>query len=102
MVPAAPPLVTPLEVLRTGRRTSVVLAWQPPAANAGGPVSRYLVEYRIAGTQRWIASRNPVPGGASQTTVSGLATAQLYEFRVAAVNAAGLGTYGVSAPFRVV
>ena len=101
MVPAAPPLVTPLEVVRTARRTSVVLAWQPAAANAGGPVSRYLLEYRIAGTQRWIAVRNSVPGGVSQTTVSGLALGHAYEFRVAAVNAAGQGVFGVSAPFHV-
>jgi hypothetical protein len=88
-------------VLRTGRRTSVVLAWQPAAANHGGPVSRYLVEYRIAGTQRWIPVRSLVPGTANQTTISGLGVGQVYEFRVAAANAAGQGEFGVSSPFRV-
>ena len=101
MVPNAPPMVTPVEVLRTGRRTSVVLAWQPAAANHGGPVSRYLVEYRIAGTQRWIPVRSLVPGTANQTTISGLGVGQVYEFRVAAANAAGQGEFGVSSPFRV-
>jgi hypothetical protein len=101
LVPAVPTAIAPVEVLPAGRRTAVVLAWQPPAANAGGPITHHVVHYRIAGTQRWIAIRAVVPGTANRMTIGGLAAGQSYEFRIAAANAAGTGGFGVSEPFRV-
>ena len=101
MVPDAPTGIAPVDVIRTGRRTSVVLTWQPPASNAGGPITRYTVHYRLAGTQRWLPVRAIVPMTGNRATISGVIVGSTYEFRVAATNAAGLGGYGVSTPFRV-
>jgi len=101
MLPDAPTGIAPVDVIHTARRISVVLTWQPPASNAGGPITRYTVHYRVAGTQRWLPVRTIVPITGNRAMISGVIVGSTYEFRVAATNAAGLGGYGVSTPFRV-
>lgn len=98
MVPDAPRAVAVSQVIQAGGRTAAVLTWQPPSGNGGGPLMRYLIEYRIAGSSRWLAVRTPIPGAATSATVSGLQRGRLYEFRVTAANAAGAGAFGESGP----
>ena len=101
MVPDAPGGITVARIPGGGRRGAVALTWQPPRGHGGGVITQYTLEYRIAGSSRWFGSRILIPGGATGTTVSGLPLGNSYEFRVAAVNAAGQGAFGVSAPFRL-
>ncbi|GIY64293.1 twitchin [Caerostris darwini] len=74
---------------------SITLSWQKPRDDGGSPVTGYILEKRDKGKDRWIA--------ACQTTivdqtfrVTGLKENQEYEFRVAAVNAAGQGPFSSS------
>lgn len=65
----------------------VPLSWTAPAS--GGSVASYLVEYKAHSDSTWIAG--PTTSGLS-ATVAGLADTTQYDFRVSAVNAAGVGT----------
>jgi hypothetical protein len=104
MVPDAPAAVAVSQVFQAGRRTFAVLTWQPPSGNGGGPLTRCVVQYRIAGSTRWLQLRASLPGSATSATISGIGPGRLYEFRVAAANAAGLGAFselrygGMAAP----
>lgn len=71
---------------------SITLTWQKPRDDGGSPITGYVLEKRNKGKERWIA--------ACQTTISdqtfrvtGLKENHEYEFRVAAVNAAGQGPF---------
>jgi hypothetical protein len=96
MVPAAPAQVTVDRLVQAGRRTSVVINWQQPSGRGGGPVTQYLVQYRVAGSARWLSIRQRIPGSASSATISGISPSLAYEFLVAAVNSAGVGEFGSS------
>lgn len=89
---AAPAVPVPGQVtgLTAGTPTSVAvpLSWTAPAD--GGAPTGYDVEYRVQGTTPWtLFSDNQA---ATNTTVSGLASATVHEFRVSAQNASGNGT----------
>jgi len=101
MVPDAPTAITPRGGDSSGRPSSVSLSWNAPNGNGGGRVSRYEIQYRQVGSTRWVATRLHVAGSLTAAIVPGLAAGQSYEFRVAAVNAAGIGGFGMSTPFRV-
>jgi hypothetical protein len=68
----------------------------PVKANASA-VTDYIVQYRLQGATTWIIFRD----GTSTTlkaTVTGLASGQVYEFRVAAKNKSGTGTWSDVVP----
>lgn len=67
---------------------SITLSWSKPRDDGGSPITGYVLEKREKGKDRWAA--------ACQTTISdvtfrvtGLKENHQYEFRVAALNAAG-------------
>jgi chitodextrinase len=67
---------------------SITLSWSSPTS--GGPVSAYIVQYRISGTATWgTASTSTV---ANSFTVNGLAPATSYDFEVFATGTGGIGT----------
>jgi hypothetical protein len=77
----------------TPSATSVPLSWSAPVAG-GGSITDYVIQYAAAGTS--FASPTTFADGTSTSTaatVTGLAEATAYDFRVAAVNATGTGTY---------
>jgi hypothetical protein len=98
-LPDAPDVFVPTTPSPLSDRTAVPLAWGVPRGNAGGPVSGYVVEYRTVGSARWVQLRLPVAASsAPAVTITRLAANRVYEFRVAARNAAGLGSF--STPVR--
>jgi len=66
------------------------LTWTAPSSNGGLAISDYVVEYSADGTT-WTTFND---GGSStaSASVTGLANATTYTFRVSAVNAAGTGS----------
>lgn len=74
---------------------SITLSWNKPRDDGGSPITGYVLEKRDKGKDRWTA--------ACQTTISdvtfrvtGLKENHEYEFRVAALNAAGQSPYSSS------
>ena len=68
---------------------AVLLTWTPPLLDGNTPILDYHVEYRPAVDETWIAFAHP-PSPLTARAVSGLANGSAYEFRVMAVNAAGV------------
>lgn len=77
----------------TPTSSTVALTWSVPSTG-GGSITDYVVQYAAAGTS--FAIPTTFADGTSATTgatVTGLAESTAYDFRVAAVNAAGTGAY---------
>jgi len=76
----------------------IALSWVVPAAVNAGAVTDYIVQVRRAGTATW----STVKDGVSRrlvATVKKLALGQVYEFRIAAKNRAGVSDW--SEPWQV-
>ena len=91
----APGQVTSLATTGTND-TSATLSWVRPS-DGGATLSGYSVQYRVSGATQWITSAASVAPASTSATVPGLASSTAYEFRVAAVNASGTGTYSTTA-----
>jgi hypothetical protein len=85
-VPGAP---TALAGSLPGAAGEIALTWTAPNSNGGVAISDYIVEYSTDGTT-WTTFSD---GGSStaSATVTGLANATAYTFRISAVNVAGTG-----------
>lgn len=70
---------------------SIDLDWDSPSDDGGADVTAYVVEYRKKGAGSWTLFSSSVTR--SEATVTRLDENTNYEFRVAAVNAAGQGSY---------
>ncbi|MDR1266334.1 MAG: fibronectin type III domain-containing protein [Propionibacteriaceae bacterium] len=81
--PQAPPTLT-----ATAGDTQVGLAWTTPN-NGGAAISHYIVWYRVQGAATWQNTATDTP--LTAFTVTGLTNGVTYEFKVAGVNAIGLG-----------
>jgi len=76
--------------VKTG--TGVTLSWNSVTGNAGGPVSDYVVQYRInLPDTRWLTYMDPVTSATSANLV--IRSGYSYVFRIAAKNLAGVGAY---------
>ena len=71
----------------------VTVTWTAPASG-GTPIRDYRIERRTSPSGTWVVVDDGV-SVATTTTVSGLVGGTTYEFRVAAVNAAGTGAWSV-------
>lgn len=90
-VPGAPG--APKDVDTTGE--SISICWTKPRHDGGAPISGYVVEKRLISEDKWTkATFNNVPD--LHCKVVGLIENHEYEFRVAAVNAAGQGPWSPS------
>lgn len=81
------PVVDPEPV---GSLTAIELTWQPPVNDGGRRILGYRVEYKVSTELAW--QRLPrVPADETTATVEGLVAGESYDFRILAVNAAGVG-----------
>ena len=77
---------------------SVSLTWLPPLSDGGTPITLYAVQFRVSGIGSFVTAvtiptlipLTPVP---LHCIVTVLLDGTLYDFRVAAVNAVGVGAY---------
>ena len=82
----------PTAVVGTGFGGTVNLSWNASPANDGGPVSDYVIQYRLASSSRWLTYNDGV-SSTSSATIRRLMAGQNYVFRVAAKNLAGQGLF---------
>ena len=87
---AVPAAVT--GVVSSTTRGAVSLSWIPPAGNAGGPPVRYVVQYRPSTSNGAWTQHQPRIAGAA-VTIPRLVAGRSYAFRIAAVNAGGVGVW---------
>ena len=73
-------------------KRAVGLKWRPPHNDGGNPVVGYVIEYRMEGAFKWISTADEKIKEL-RYKVTGLRENNLYEFRVAAINAAGAGDF---------
>jgi hypothetical protein len=85
----------PRSLTSTGKTKAVALVWAAPASVNIGAVTDYIVQYRIQGSSTWITFRDGT-STARKATVTGLIKGRVYEFRIAAKNKAGTGTWSVT------
>jgi alpha-tubulin suppressor-like RCC1 family protein len=91
VIPSAPP-GSPVLTVGAHSGSSVALNWAAPD-NGGEPILDYVVEYNLFdGGSDWMIFNDGV-SLATSTVVTGLKTGQPYLFRLAAVTAAGQGSY---------
>jgi hypothetical protein len=70
----------------------VSLTWTAPAKANASTVTDYIVQYRLQGATTWVTFRDGT-STARKATVTGLIAGQTYEFRIAAKNRSGTGTW---------
>ena len=89
-VPVVTPPAAPTSLTATGGNAQASLAWTAPSNNGGSAITGYTVEYTPSG-----GSAQTVSTGSSSAsyTLTGLTNGTAYTVRVAAVNAAGTGSY---------
>ena len=86
----APAQVTGL-TLGTATSTTQPLSWTAPN-NGGSAITDYIIQRSPAGENTWVTFADGTSTTAS-ATVTGLTASTSYDYRVAAVNAIGTGTY---------
>ncbi len=85
----------PRTLVATAKTRSVSLAWVVPVKANASAVTDYIVQYRLQGSSTWITFRDGT-STARKATVTGLIKGRVYEFRIAAKNKAGTGTWSVT------
>ncbi|RWS15514.1 twitchin-like protein, partial [Dinothrombium tinctorium] len=71
---------------------SITISWTKPRSDGGSPITGYIVEKRKIGEKGWTRA-TPHPVSDLTFKVPGLQENNEYEFRVAAINAAGQGPF---------
>ncbi|KFQ34767.1 Immunoglobulin-like and fibronectin type III domain-containing protein 1, partial [Merops nubicus] len=84
--PGAP---DPPEIVSTSKDT-ITITWKAPRKSGSSKIVGYIVQKRKKGTVTWLPVNNG-PVAEKKLTVASLKKGLQYEFRVAAVNAAGVG-----------
>jgi adhesin/invasin len=79
----------PTGLAATGGNASASLTWTAPAIDGGAAITDYAVQYSTNGTS-WSTFAHAA-STSTAITVTGLTNGTTYQFRVAAVNAAGTG-----------
>ncbi|KAL2295540.1 hypothetical protein Nmel_017955 [Mimus melanotis] len=86
---ASPGAPDPPEIISTSRDT-ITISWKTPCKTGASQILGYIVQKRKKGTVTWLPVTN-VPVRDKKLKVPSLKKGVQYEFRVAAVNAAGTG-----------
>ena len=87
-VPVPPP--SPTLISATASNGAVQLKWSPPAKDGGAAISDYVIEYKQASDNAWKTYYDGKSPNTS-STIPGLKNDASYQFRVSAVNSAGVG-----------
>jgi hypothetical protein len=74
----------------------VALSWSAPASDGGASITDYVVQYRRSGSGNWQTFQDGASASTS-ATVTGLTNGTDYQFRVAAKNSAGTGSWSATA-----
>jgi Ca2+-binding RTX toxin-like protein len=82
----------PTAVTATAGNAQATVSWTAPASNGGSAITGYSVQVRTGTT----VVRNVSVGNVLSTTITPLTNGTAYNFRVAAVNAAGTGGLSVA------
>jgi len=84
---------SPTNVVASGATgTSLDVSWSAPTSDGGATITEYVVQARLASASSWFLSART---NSALTTfkVTGLTALTSYEFKVAAINSVGTGTY---------
>jgi signal transduction histidine kinase len=95
-VPAAPTLPGKVRAITTSSAnpTSLTAQWLAPTLNGNTPLTDYAVQYKLHSNSSWNSvSRSPSTDRSQ--LIAGLVAGQMYDVRVAAVNAIGQGDWEV-------
>lgn len=94
---------TPGAITATAGASQVSLSWTAPASTGGSALTDYDIEYKTSSALTWTTWTH-TPSTAITSTITGLTNGTTYNFRIAAVNIAGSGSYAttVSATPRTV
>ena len=82
----------PTSIVTTNGVSQVALSWTAPASTGGDSITDYVIQHSSNSGSTWTTFSDSVSTSTS-ATVTGLTNGTSYVFRVAAVNAAGTGTY---------
>jgi len=87
MVPSSP-----TSLLGTVGNAQVALNWAAPSSNGGADIADYIIEFKRASEAVWTVFSDGVSVN-NAAAVSGLDNGVTYNFRIAAKNSKGIGTY---------
>jgi hypothetical protein len=90
LIPDPTPPPAPGSVASSASNSQVTLTWSPPSDDGGAAITDYLVEYATADSSTWL-TYNDGTSAATSATITGLSNGQEYNFRISAVNSAGIG-----------
>lgn len=93
VVPTPPGAPTALAA--TPAPGEVALTWSAPADAGDEPITDYRVDYKLASSSTWLEFAHTAATTLART-VTGLTNSSAYDFRVAAVSAAGTGDYSAT------
>lgn len=86
------PPAAPLNVAGVGGDKQVTLTWKAPDGDGGRVITDYMVQYSLDGEKNWTLVADDV-STATNAIITELINGNTYFFRVAAVNAVGVGNY---------
>jgi hypothetical protein len=87
----------PVNVVVTIGNAQASLRWAAPTSNGGAAITNYVVQYSSNNGSSW-TTVNRAASAATTATVTRLVNGTPYIFRVAAVNAAGTGSFTITVP----
>lgn len=80
---------------------SVDLQWKPPKSDGGAPIEKYIIEKKERGKPDW-EKATEVPGNCTEAKVEDLKEYGEYQFRIIAVNKAGLSPPSDASKMQVI
>ena len=87
VTPAGTP-ASPTGVTGTGLGGTADISWTLPTSDGGSPITDYVIEYSVAGSDTWTTFADGV-STATSATITGLVAGNAYEFRVSTKNLIG-------------
>ena len=91
MIPAAKP-TAPANVTVAPGQGQVQLSWSAASSDPSSPITDYVVQWSVNSGVAWMTLNDSI-AAATETVATGLTNGVGYIFRVAAVNAVGVGAY---------
>ncbi|NDA80520.1 MAG: hypothetical protein EBX92_05240, partial [Actinobacteria bacterium] len=85
----------PTAITAVGGGNEAALSWSAPANNGGAAITDYRIQYSSDAGTTWSEYSDAISAEPT-TTVGGLLPGTQYIFRVAAINAAGVGSYSTA------